>query len=179
MKLNQKNKLLLLGFILAIYVCYALAVSKTMSHYKKYNSSKEIAQKNTNLLIETSNLKAKEKQLDSFLSENNLIKDELFQNELLKIINQNTVSNKLTIINFNEPHFFVKQSKKIYSYSFTLKGTYSGLTKLMNQIENNKSLGIIIHSKFYKIRNQQNNSEELILDLILQNNLLLHKEKYK
>ncbi|MGX7666032.1 hypothetical protein [Flavobacterium pedocola] len=145
-----------------------MAFSKTINYYNAYKSSKELSEKSADFHTEILNLKAKETQLDSLLSENNLIKDELFQNELLKIINSNTVANKLTLIDFKEPHLFIKEHKKIQSYLITLKGQYQGFAKLINEIEKNKSLGLLIHTKYYKIKNLKNNSDDLFVDVIIQ-----------
>lgn len=168
MRLNKKNKILIFGFIAVLYICYSLAFSKTFKSYEEYKLNKDNSERNFIFQTEIQNLRIREKQLDSLLSENNFVEDKIFQNELLKIINSKIFSDKITLINFQEPHTFIKNNKKTLSYLFTLRGQYSGLAKLINEIEQNKSLGIILHINYYKVKSLKDNSQNLFVDIIIQ-----------
>lgn len=41
MKLNKKNKLLVIGFVLVLYICYSFAISNTITYYKEYKDKEE------------------------------------------------------------------------------------------------------------------------------------------
>ena len=42
MKLNRKNKVLILGIVLSLYLSYSLAIKKTIVYYKEYKSNNEL-----------------------------------------------------------------------------------------------------------------------------------------
>lgn len=170
MKLNKKNKLLLVGFFLTLCICYSFAISNTITYYKEYKV-KEEQLRNT---IETpkliSQLVQKEKQLDYFLSQYEITAPESFQNDLLKQLNIYSTDYNLKIIDFKEPHTITEKGFIITSYIFSLEGAFNGCLALLNKIENNSSLGNIKHLNFTKKKNYKTNVDELSVEVIMQRN---------
>jgi hypothetical protein len=166
MKLNKKNKLLLLGFVIAIYICYSFAISNTITYYNEYQSKKEITD---NLDITPDllgKLHQKEKQLDQFLSKYNV--SESYQSDLLKHLTTYSNQSNLKIIDFKEPHIIKENNATTSSYIFSIQGGFNGCLLLINKIENNPALGEIKHIQFLKKRNYKSNLDELFVEVVLQ-----------
>lgn len=170
MKLNKKNKFLLIGFILALYICYSFAISTTITFYKESLSQKEALGNQDFSPKMISQLNQKEKQLDQLLTQQNIDTSESYQNNLLKFLNTNAIRFNLKIVEFKEPHSVKSDNFTELNYIFTLQGSYNGMISLLNQIENNNSIGFIRHINFVKKRNYKSNLDELFAEVVLTNN---------
>lgn len=170
MKLNQKNKLLLIGFVIALYICYSFAISNTIKYYKEYHSKDELITKNTATPKLAFQLHQKENQLDNLLSQYNVSSYETFQNDLLKQLNSFCNGHHLKIIDFKEPHIVTDKNFISSSYIFSLEGSYNGCLSLLNEIENNPNLGSIKHLNFIKKKNFKTNADQLFVEVIIQKN---------
>ena len=170
MKLNRKNKILIFGFFITLYLCYAFAFSNTIEYYHQYKSQKELIDANLNDPAIMQQLIAKEKQLTKILGQYSTADKESFQNDLLKQLS--VLSNKynIKIVDFKEPHVYTDKNIKSYSYSFSLEGSFNGMLLLVNNLENNASLGYIKHISFIKKKNYKTNSDYLTGEIILQKN---------
>src|SRR5574343_220672 len=123
MKLNRRNKVLILGIVLSLYLSYSLAIKKTIAYYKEYKSKNELISNLNNNPKLLSNLIANEKQIDLWLSKNDHPSDS-FQNELLKQLNNYCSKNNLKIVDFKEPHQIQESETNINSYSFSIDGSF-------------------------------------------------------
>lgn len=170
MRLNRRNKLLLLGFLLALYICYSFAISNTIFYYKEYNSKKSMITDNSSSPKLIYKLQQKEKQLNQILSRYKINTSEFFQNDLLKQLNTYSDAYHLKIIDFKEPHVIMEKEIITTSYIFSLEGSYNGCLALLNKIENNPNLGSIKHLNFTKKRNYKTNTDQLFVEVILQKN---------
>lgn len=168
MKLNRKNKLLIVGFVITLYICYRFAVSSTITYYNQYTSQKELANSSFNDPDILDKLLKKERQLDEALSEYISVSGVSFQNELLAELTQLCKEQNLKIYNFNEPHIIVDNGLQISSYTFSLEGNFNSMLLVINSIENNPQMGFIKHLKFEKKRDYKLNSDYLISEIILQ-----------
>ncbi|MCC9070884.1 general secretion pathway protein [Flavobacterium sp. F-65] len=170
MRLNKKNKLLLVGFFLTLCICYSFAISNTIEYYKEYKAKEEqlLSTIETPKLI--SQLVQKEKQLDLFLSNYTINTTDSFQNDLLKQLNTYSTNYHLKIIDFKEPHIITEKGFITTSYIFSLEGSFNGCLALLNKIENDATLGSIKHLNFMKKRNYKTNLDELSVEVIIQRN---------
>jgi hypothetical protein len=167
MRLNRKNKLLLLGFLMCLIICYVFAISNTITYYKEYYSQKELLtddDSNTKLVQQ---LQQKEKQLDLLLLKYDISTSEFFQNDLLKQLNSYSDIYNLKITDFKEPHILSEKEFVATSYIFSLEGSFNGCLALISEIENNPTLGSIKHLNFTKKRNYKNNVDQLFVEVIL------------
>ncbi len=167
MKLNKKNRILLVGFIVSLYLCYSLALSKTMFYRNEYLSHQEIGVNNNRIPKILAQLKYKENQIDKWLSENNTISSN-FQNELLKQLNQYSNLYKLKIVDFKVPHAYTEKNNTINSYSFSIEGSFNHVLLLLNKMENTQNLGQIKHIYTQKKTNFKTNQDYLITTVIIQ-----------
>jgi hypothetical protein len=170
MRLNKKNKLLLLGFLVALYICYSFAISNTINYYKEYHSKNEMITDNNTTPKLAHQLRLKEKQLDLLLSRYNITASESFQNDLLKQLTAYGDSYHLKIIDFKEPHSIIEKDITTTSYIFSLEGSFNGCLALLNKMENNTTLGSIKHINFTKKRNFKTNADQLFVEVIMQKN---------
>ena len=170
MNLNKKNKILLGGFGIALYCCYAFAISNTIQYYREYQSKNQLITDNTTTPKLNYQLHQKENQLDIMLSQYKVSTSESFQNDLLKQLNNYAATYHLKIVDFKEPHIVADKNSSLSSYIFSLEGSYNGSLSLLNKIENNPNLGSIKHLNFIKKRDFKTNVDHLFVEVILQKN---------
>ena len=149
MPLNKKNKILILGFVAILFMSYQLALKNTKEAYSSYNSNLEKRESIGNIPRQLAMLDQKEKAIDAQLQLLNLEESSL-QNNLLKFLNQQAELNEVKIIDFNSPHIHKTENRQIETYSFDLEGSYSGILKMVNALENHGSLGAVIHFEMEK-----------------------------
>jgi len=170
MKLDKKNKLLLVGFLLVLYICYSFAISNTINYYKEYKTKQEQIAADSNMPKLVGQLVQKEKQLDQALSLYDINISESFQNDLLKQLTSYSDTYKLKIVDFQEPHSVSQKGFTVTSYIFSLEGSFNGCLAVLNKVENNPSLGIIKHLNFVKKKNYKTNTDQLFVEVIMQKN---------
>jgi Tfp pilus assembly protein PilO len=170
MKLDKKNKLLLLGFLVVLYVCYSFAISNTINYYKEYKAKQEEIAADSNMPKLVGKLIQKEKQLDQVLSQYDVNISESFQNDLLKQLTSYSDSYKLKIVDFQEPHSVSQKGLTTTSYIFSLEGSFNGCLAVLNKVENNPALGSIKHLNFVKKKNYKTNTDQLFVEVIMQKN---------
>lgn len=168
MGLNRKNKLLIFGFLFALYICYSFAISNTIDSYKEYHSKNEMITENNNAPKWVFQLHQKEKQLDAVLSSYDINASESFQNDLLKQLTSYGDFYHLKIIDFKEPHIITEKGFTATSYIFSIEGPFNGCLAMLNKMENNPSLGYIKHLNFTKKRNYKTNADQLFVEVIMQ-----------
>ncbi len=166
MKLNNKNKILLIGFFISIYFCYIFAISKTLFYINQFNSYQHIINSGTNIK-NLYQLMYKEKQIDKWILVNNTSSIN-FQNDLLKNLTQYSDLYHLKITDFQEPHSANEKDYITLSYSFSLEGSFNGVLLLLNRIDNNQKLGLIKHVYSIKKTNYKTNQDFLVTTVIIQ-----------
>ncbi len=165
---KNKNRLLLLGFLLALLACYHLAFSKTIEVKKQLNSLTKQSVNFKNITKLSTNLYHREKYVDSVLKKNNF-KNLSIQNNLLEFLNQQSQENKFLITDFIEPHDFIKDNATITSYQFTIKGDFNSLLGVVYSLEQNYNFGKITHINFEKKRDYRKRKDELLCFVVLEN----------
>jgi len=170
MTLNKKNKLLLVGFAIVLYVCYSFAISNTINYYKEYQVKQQEIAADSNMPKLVGQLIQKEKQLDQVLSQYDVNVSESFQNDLLKQLTSYSDSYKLKIVDFQEPHTISQKGFTTTSYIFSLEGSFNGCLAVLNKVENNPALGTIKHLNFVKKKNYKTNTDQLFVEVIMQKN---------
>ncbi|WP_406845503.1 hypothetical protein [Flavobacterium soyae] len=170
MKLNKKNKLLVIGFFIVLYICYSFAISNTINYYTEYkDKEREIAQ-DSDMPKLVAQMVQKEKQLDQILDNYDVNISESFQNDLLKQLTSYSDSYHLKIVDFKEPHIISQKGFTVTSYTFSLEGSFNGCLAVLNKVENNPMLGNIKHLNFIKKRNYKTNTDQLFVEVIMQKN---------
>ncbi len=165
---KNKNKLLVLGFVLALFACYHLAFSKTIETKKELNKIKLQSNTLKNVSKNTVNLFQREKYVDSILKKNNF-KNVSVQNNLLEFLNEQSLKKNFIINEFTQPHSFIKDNITITSYHFILQGDYKSLQAVIFNLEQQYNFGKISHINFEKKRDFRKQRNNLICTLVLEN----------
>jgi hypothetical protein len=163
---KTKNIILVIGFLLALILCYKLAISKTVVLQKQYETlnHQKVLFENTPKLV--SLLKQKEKYYDSLLSKYHL-DESSFQNNLLKTLNTFADSSHIKVINFLEPHTIKQNDLKTNTYQFTLQGDFNAILSLVYQLEQGTKFGEIIGLHYKKEQNYRNGKYYLQAKVLL------------
>ncbi|KRD05427.1 general secretion pathway protein [Flavobacterium sp. Root901] len=170
MKLNRKNKMLAIGFLVVLYICYSFAISNTLNYYNEYKNKQQEIAEDSDMPKLVAQLVQKEKQLDQVLSNYDVKISESFQNDLLKQLTTYSDTFHLKIVDFKEPHIISQKGFITTSYTFSLEGSFNGCLALLNKVENNPMLGNIKHLNFIKKRNYKTNTDQLFVEVIMQKN---------
>ena len=170
MRLNNKNKLFIIGFLLVLYICYSFAISNTVNYYKEYKNKQGEITADSNKPALVGLLIQKEKQLNEVLENYDIENSESFQNDLLKQLTSYSENYKLKIVDFQQPHVVSEKGFTRTSYIFSLEGSFNGCLALINKIENTASLGSVRHINFVKTRNFKINTDQLNIEVILEKN---------
>ncbi|WP_298341110.1 hypothetical protein [uncultured Algibacter sp.] len=163
---KTKNILLVIGFISTLFLCYKLAISKTLSLKKEFNN---LALQETlfeNAPKQVSLLKQKEEYYNKVLDKYQLNGSSV-QNNLLKTINRYSDSTNLKVVNFLEPHIIIKNDLKINTYQFTLEGDFNAILKLIYKLEQKTKFGEIINLHFEKKKNFRSGKSYLQASVLL------------
>ncbi|WP_420603234.1 hypothetical protein [Flagellimonas sp.] len=165
--LKNKNTLLLLGFCLAMLLCYKLAVSKTLALRKEYQRLSQEEQLFRAVPQQLSLLSKKENHLDSLLQHLNLNNTSL-ENDLLRTVNREVEKNDLKVIDFNPPHVSEINGTLTNTYNFTIRGPFTSLIKLIHTLEQQSSFGQIAHVDFRKQKNYRTRKNYLEATIFIQ-----------
>jgi len=163
MKLNKKNKALIISSIIVFYIIYLMAIKKTI-YYK--SKAYELTDKNDIEQITEKKeyeLMIKNKKLESILSRFNYT-DNNFENYLLQFTSIKADSLGLSISNFQEP----VTTNNITHYTLTLLGDFNKILYLINTIDNNPILGNIIHVNTEKKINYKTQREDIITSITIE-----------
>ncbi len=150
---NQtKNILLVAGFTLAIFLCYHLAISKTVDLKSEFDTFKQEEKLFKNMPKQLTLLKQKQTYYDSILNKH-LITGASIQNNLLKRINSIASSNQLKVIAFLQPHVARNNDVILKTHQFTVQGGYNDIITLVHYLEQETKFGEIINLSFEKKKN--------------------------
>lgn len=146
---KNKNILLLLLFLLALLLCYKLAISNTLTLRKEYLSLKKEEQLFNNIPQQLALLSKKEMYLDSALQKLDL-NNSAMENNLLRVVNKEAAKNNLKVIDFNAPHTSAEGNNNVMTYIFTLEGSYTSILKIIHDLENKRNFGNVAHLSLEK-----------------------------
>jgi len=90
------------------------------------------------------------------------------QNNLLSTINSFADTTNISIVSFQNPHVFKTNDTKTLTHSFTVKGNFNTITRLLFKLEQEYKLGNIISVNYQKNKNYRRNSEYLQCTILLQ-----------
>lgn len=170
MKLNNKNKILILGLLFANVIIYEFAFKKTLEYYSLYSELKSKSNSIDEYNKQESQLLNKEKSLSNLLEKYNFENNYNFntQNYLLQHLTQQVNNLNLKIISFDEPKTVENDNKSITHFTFSILGNFNNTLILINSIDNNPIIGNIIHTSTIKKKNYKNNKEEIVTTIFIE-----------
>lgn len=170
MRLNNKNKILILGLLLTIVLVYQFAIKNTFEYYSLYNELKSKSNSIEKFNQQEFQLINKEKNLSNLLEKYNIGNNDNFntQNYLLQHLNKQVNNLNLKIVSFDEPKTIEKDNKSITHFTFSISGNFNNTLKLINSIDNNPLIGNIIHTNTTKKMNFKANKEDIITTIFIE-----------
>lgn len=149
MRLDNRNKILILGFILTLMASYFLAISRTLELRKIQKTQEEQKVLSQNVFQELDRLSEKESYLDAQFQQMDLEPTNL-QNSLLHFLNQQGTGSPIKILDFKVPHVVVDGPMTTKTYLFTLEGGFPDILKVAHGLESQGNHGGISHISFEK-----------------------------
>lgn len=151
MRLDKRNKVLVGGFVLVLFVCYQLAIKKTLALRSQYLRKTEQHKQIRGILGKLTDLRNKELQLDSQFEALNLSSTNV-QNELLRFLNEQGGQHAVKIIDFKAPHVVREGNTTTRTYRFVLEGRFTDILKVAHGLEIKGNFGGITHMALEKQR---------------------------
>lgn len=167
--MSSKTKLiaLIFGVVTTLFLCYGLAVSKTIALKKEYSVLSTQTKSLQDVPRQKAVLSLRMKHYDSILSTMNL-ENTSIENNLLRIINIEAQQNNLKVLDFNDSHTFVEETKTLNTFDLTLQGDFTNLLKTIYTLEAENSFGEIVHLDFQKKRDYRKRKDLLSARIFLQ-----------
>lgn len=165
---KTKNRVLLLGIVLVLLLCYRFAISNTVAIKNEYAALQTAQRLFENAPEQLALLVKKQKHYDSVLNKMNL-GNTAMENNLLRIINLEVEKQELKLLDFNEPHIAAVATNQLNTYDFTLEGSFPGILRTIYAIEQKNSFGEVVHLNFEKKRNYRTNKYYLTARVFIQN----------
>jgi Tfp pilus assembly protein PilO len=156
MKISKQNKLIIVGFIIVIILCWRLVFSKTFDLYQEY---KDLKSKNEQLNLEPQQIAKLKNEINQYEKVLGSIEND--REGLLKIVGEKCEKHKVRIIDFPAP---VEQHIGDYKVQFhlcELTGSYSNLLHFLDEFERPKKIANIASVEFKTIKNYQTSKNEL------------------
>jgi hypothetical protein len=168
MSLKLKNRVLVIGMVLLFWLGYLFSFSKVFEARKQYRLLQKKQIYFSNVSQKLILLKRQNAVFDSILASKKIVSESSFQNTLLKTITVIADSSALKIISFNKPHIFKTENSMVSTYSFSLQGSFSKITELIYQLEQQSKLGEVISVQYRKKKNYRRNFYFLECTIFLQ-----------
>jgi hypothetical protein len=162
-----KNRLLIGGSIVLLFLCYKFAFANTLAlkaEYSKLSKEQKIF-KNTPKQIAL--LKKKRQYYDSLLTKYKIGGTSL-QNNLLTTVTTFSKTHNLQVVAFLEPHVFNEKSIEVNTYSFTVAGHFNDILQLIYTLEQRTKYGEIVSVSYQKKKNYRKGTSYLQAKIILQ-----------
>ena len=157
MNLRQKNRTLFIGLLILFWMGYQFSFSNTFALKEQYTALKKEEKLFSNVAQKLVKLKQQNIYYDSILKSKKISSESSFQNNLLRTISSFADTTNIDIKAFKTPHVFKADNTIFNTFSFTVKGSYSKITQLIYQLEQDYKLGKIISIHFEKKKNYRRN----------------------
>jgi uncharacterized protein YnzC (UPF0291/DUF896 family) len=164
---KNKNRLLIVGFFVVLFIAYSFSIKKTMEAKGLLTTLRSEKELQSNAQSKIFNLQQENAHLDSILRKKDLSIENSFQQTLLKKINSFAEKEKITIISFEEPHEVERNEIHLKTYFFEIKGNFRALLKLINELER-QQLGQLVSVNFTKKKNYRTNRTALTCQFYIQ-----------
>ncbi|UGU18138.1 hypothetical protein LS482_09685 [Sinomicrobium kalidii] len=168
MTARNKNIAAVAGFILALILCYVLAISNTIRTKREYNTLKAEEALFNNIPGQLSVLNEKNAYYDSLLRKFR-IGGTSMQHNLLKAVNRNAEELDLKVIAFNEPHIFEKDGLQVHTYNLTVEGGFNDILAFVYRLEQQTGYGEVVNLYLEKKKNFRTGKEYLQAQLLIRN----------
>ena len=167
MEYKQKNRALVIGFVILLFVAYQFSLKKTLELHTSVNKLTKEKALLSNAGERIQSLQLENKGLNSFLESNNVSADQSFEQTLFERMTNLKEQYNLKIVSFNELHKFESDGAMLLSYTIEIKGDCRNLMLFSSSLEQQR-LGEFTSMYMQKKRTPGSRRDELVCKLILQ-----------
>lgn len=168
MNITQKNGLLAAGFVLFMWIAYAFAIKPMLMLKNEVQQLDFQNEQQQHAMQQLQLLQLQNKAYDSLLAHYKMNNSVSLQSGLLEIVNDYCLAHKLIIISFDEAHSFEKNNQSLNTYTFTVRGGYLNILKLIYNLEQNYKFGKVSGVYFEKKKNYRTYRSYLDCQVVLQ-----------
>ncbi|WP_046758575.1 hypothetical protein [Kordia jejudonensis] len=167
MNSTLKNRLLVGGFIVLLFICYKFAVANTIALKQEYDKLSTQEALFNNIPKQIAILKKKEQYYDSLLTAYK-IGGTSIQNNILNTVTSFSNKHNLKITSFSEPHTILEKSLRTNTYTFTVQGHFNSILQLIYTLEQKTKYGEVISVSYEKKKNYRTGTSYLQATILLQ-----------
>ena len=167
MEYKQKNRILIAGFVVLLFIAYQFSLKKTFELHTSINKLSKDKELLLNAGGRIESMQMENKYLDAVLKSNDVSADKSFEQTLLEKTVQLEKQHQLKLVSFDKPHVYESDETSILSYVIEMKGDFRNLMLFASNLEQQR-LGEFVSTSFIKSRNYQIGKNELTCKLIVQ-----------
>lgn len=165
---KRKNKLLLLGTVVILFLIYTLSINKTIRAYSDYNVAEAKMQLAKNAPQQVKELKRQLLQMESMIGKKETSGQDLVQS-LLELVTNYCQNNHAVLREFPEATTTSKEDLLINTNPIVVEGSFSELVKLVYLLEQKANLGKIASVKYALVKDRKSKEMALTATIYIQN----------
>ena len=162
-----KNRLLIGGFIIMLFICYKFAIANTIALKQEYKKLTQQEALFHNMPKQLALLKKKEQYYDSLLHVYKIGGTSL-QNNILNTVTSFSEKHDIKVTSFTEPHKISNKSLTINTYSFTVQGSFNSILQLIYTLEQKTKYGEVVSVFYERKKNYRTGTFYLEAKILLQ-----------
>jgi hypothetical protein len=165
---KKKLKFLLYSFVVFMVIAYNVTIRRTIELNQECKKLKEQSEYITNAPMLISQLESKQRTFDRIIGMN--INSGLeFQKVLLERLGEYCAANHIVLRDFPEVSRFVNDDYLLETHEVALEGNFSGLVRLVYNLEQKYRLGKIISLKYEAVKDLKTGELHLVARFFIQN----------
>jgi hypothetical protein len=165
---KKKFQLAILVIALTFYIIYSLAIKKTISLYSLYSNQRDEMILVENAPVKMAKLNMDVKNISSFIGKEAFYSNDLRQNILDKA-SQFCENSNSALVEMPESVIFNKSGYNIVTNSIIIQGSFAELLNFIYLMEQKYLISKVISCRFYSIFDKKTNTNNLFLEIYLQN----------
>jgi hypothetical protein len=165
---KKKNKILLIGGLLLIFMLYELTIKKTIAAYKECEEMNQKLESATNAPFTAAQLQKELVQMDTKIGNQDKNKQDQAQ-ALLELVTNYCQDNQAILREFPEPVEVNNGDLLIRTTPFSVEGDFSTLLKLVYMLEQKVALGKIASVHYVVKKDLKTKIPALIATIYIQN----------
>lgn len=165
---RQKNKILLVGALLLLIVCYIFAIGETVNLYGNNSKTTQKLESLKNAPQQIAGLNKRLNFLNSRVKQY-VREDDFEQDDILVSVSDFCKRNRLKIIEFPKSTLKQKDDIVIETFNFTVEGNFTNLVKLIYDIEVVQKIGRVASLDFETQVDRRTKVKRLTVNIFLQN----------
>lgn len=167
MEYKQKNRTLVAGFVLLLFVAYQFTFKKTFELNTSINKLSKDKELLSNAGERIKSLQMENRQLDAILQSNDISVDQSFEQTLLEKVVELEELHQLKLVSSGKPHIYESDEASMLSYVIEVKGDFRNLLLFASSLEQQR-LGEFVSTSFEKKKNHSIGRNELKCKIIVQ-----------